>query len=509
MSVARLCTALPAALALCACAARPGPEATGVQVAAVVEIAAPLELALDSVRPERIAADVAFLADDLLQGRDSPSDGQRIAAGYLLARLAGLGFEPGSRAGYRHVFELDSRRVDPARTRARWSDEPADLVYARDFGVHPSDAVSARTSAPVVFAGRGRDADLAACDLRGRWALCVGQRLGRRRTLQRELRAAGALGLICVAEPDEDVPAGEPPPVFATWERTSRGMRPGPVRESGEPPFASLWLSAAARARIEGLAVGELLPAELELEVAGGGRVNVENVAALWPGAHPSRGAELIVLSAHYDHEGVRRSGEIMNGADDNASGSAALLAVAEALARRGPLDRGVLLLWVGAEELGLLGSAAWCRAPDLPEGLSPVANLNLDMVGRNAPGYLELTPGPEHEAWNPLAALAIELAPAEGFEAPRNVDQDFERSDQASFHRLLGVPVAYLSTGEHEDYHQPGDDSDKIDALKIARVSRLVLRMLERAQSLELAPRGPQPSAIRAGDEPDSEPEP
>jgi Zn-dependent M28 family amino/carboxypeptidase len=280
------------------------------------------------------------------------------------------------------------------------------------------------------------------------------------------------------------------------------------VRASGEAPFAALWLPAEAHARLDGLEPGELLPAEFELEIAGGGRVAVENVAALWPGAHPERGHELIVLSAHYDHEGVRSSGEVMNGADDNASGCAALLAVAEALAQRGPLDRGVLLLWVGAEELGLLGSAAWCREPDLPAGLTPVANLNLDMVGRNAAGYLELTPSSEHEAWNPLAALALELAALEGFEPPENIDRDFERSDQASFHGILGLPVAFLSTGEHADYHQPGDDSAKIDADKIARVSRLALRMLERAQALELAPRAPQPTPSEVGVEPDPEPE-
>lgn len=485
------------ALALCACSA---PREQAALLAPAAAAPAPLELALQSIDAERIAADVAFLSDDLLAGRDSPSAGLRLSANYLLARLAGLGFQPGTRAGFRHAFELDSRRVDPERTRARWSDAALDLVYARDFGVHPSDGRSALTRGAVVFAGEGRDEDLAACDLRGRWALCVDQRPGRRRTLQRDVRAAGALGLICVAAPDEDMP----PSIFGTWKRASQGLRPGPVRSTVEAPFAALWLAGDAHARATGLAPGVVLQAEFELEVVGGGRVPVENVAALWPGSHPQRGAELIVLSAHYDHEGVDRSGAVMNGADDNASGCAALLAVAEALARRGPLERSVLLLWVGAEEIGLLGSAAWCRAPDLPEGLRPIADVNLDMVGRNAPAYLELTPGPEHDAWGPLAELAVGLASVEGFAPPTYIDRDFERSDQASFHHILGLPVVYLSTGEHADYHQPSDDSDKIDADKIARVARLVLRILEGAQTLALAPRAPKPEP-----EPGSGPQP
>lgn len=468
--------ALAWALALCACAAPHDPP----------PIPTALELGLQSIEAERIAADVAFLADDLLEGRDSPSDGLRISANYLLARLAGLGFQPGTSTGFRHEFALESRRIDPQRTRASWSGEDQALVYARDFGVHPSDGHSALTRGAVVFAGSGRPQELAACELRGRWAVCVGQRIGRRRTLQRALRDAGALGMICIVEPDAGL-GNEPPATFGTWKRTSQGLRSGPLPARPEEPFAAVWLAAAAQARVEGLAPGDVLPQEFELEVVGGGRVEVENVAALWPGSHPTRAAELIVVSAHYDHEGVDHSGAVMNGADDNASGSAALLALAEALVRRGSLERGVLLLWVGAEELGLLGSAAWCRSPDLPAGFSPVANVNLDMVGRNAPEYLEMTPSPEHRAWGPLAERAQALATSEGFAAPVYIDRDFGRSDQASFHEILGLSVVYLSTGEHADYHQPGDDSAKIDATKIARVTRLVLRLLEDVQSIDL----------------------
>ena len=483
-----------AAAALAALWACAGPDRTEVPAPPT-----PLERALASVDAERIGADVTFLADDALAGRDSPSDGLRIAANYLLARLTGLGFQPGSAAGWRPVFLLDSKRVDPERTRARWSDGAGDLRYAEDFGLHPSDAVSGTTRGAVVFAGRGRREELEACDLDGRWALCVEQRYGRRRTLQRDVRAAGALGLICVGAPEAEGDP-DPPDVFDLWRRTSAGLRPGRHVERDDAPFAALWLRPDALARVEGRALGDVLEAELELEVAGGGPLELENVAALWPGSDAQHAHEVIVVSAHYDHVGRSRAGEVMNGADDNASGSAALLALAEALAERGALERSVLLLWVGAEELGLLGSEAWCRSPDLPAGLVPVADVNLDMVGRNAPEFLELTPSPEHEAWGPLAGLAWELAPAEGFPEPASADRDFGRSDQASFARILGLPVVYLSTGEHEDYHEPGDDAEKIDAHKTARVVRLVLRLLERAQSIELAPRGPQPEVVHVG---------
>ena len=91
-----------------------------------------------------------------------------------------------------------------------------------------------------------------------------------------------------------------------------------------------------------------------------------------------------------------------------------------------------------------------------------PYANVNLDMVGRNDAKYLEMTPSPEHEHTNALAQAAIELAPSEGFDPPTYVDRDFERSDQASFAEGLGLPVVYLSAGEHPDYTSPATTSTR-----------------------------------------------
>jgi Zn-dependent M28 family amino/carboxypeptidase len=206
--------------------------------------------------------------------------------------------------------------------------------------------------------------------------------------------------------------------------------------------------------------------------------VRVQNVCGYWPGSDPLLAGEVLLASAHYDHVGVEH-GQVYCGADDNASGSAALLALAEALAEHGPLERSVLLLWVSGEELGLLGSRAWARDPWLPGGARVIANVNLDMVGRNAPELLEHTPSAAHPAYNRLAEQALRLAPLEGFSDLRSVDKEYGRSDHAAFAEELGIPVLYLSTGEHEDYHRPSDTADKIDAGKVARMTRLVLRLL------------------------------
>jgi putative aminopeptidase FrvX len=211
--------------------------------------------------------------------------------------------------------------------------------------------------------------------------------------------------------------------------------------------------------------------------------VECENIVALWPGRDPERSRKAVIVSAHYDHVGVDRRGRIHNGADDNGSGTAGLLALADALVALGPLEYSVFLVWLSGEEKGLWGSEALVRNPGFASGVRPAANINLDMIGRNDGRQLLLTPFDEnHPKHSHLAALARSFAPEEGFTDLQSGDPYFERSDQASFAKL-GIPVVFLTDGMHADYHQPTDDAERIDAGKIERVIRLVFRMLEALQ--------------------------
>lgn len=244
------------------------------------------------------------------------------------------------------------------------------------------------------------------------------------------------------------------------------GFKPG----AGDSYFHQYKLSSVTRGRRKG----------------GGEEVVLENVCALWPGNDPSLADEWILLSAHYDHLGARGD-TIYNGADDNGSGSMALLALAGALAEYGPMRRSVFLIWVSGEEKGLWGSMAWTLDPELPDGVRPVCNINVDMVGRNGPGRLNITPTRNHQAYNGLSRLAERLGPREGFPSLGSADAYWLRSDQVNFSRNLKIPVAFFFAGEHEDYHQPGDTADKIDYDKVRRVARLVLRMVYAMQEDEL----------------------
>ena len=192
------------------------------------------------------------------------------------------------------------------------------------------------------------------------------------------------------------------------------------------------------------------------------------NIIALLPGADPALAAQTIVIGAHYDHEGAG-GGRVYNGADDNASGSATLLELAAALAARPERPRHTLAFhWYGAEESGLLGSAHYVAHPLRPLD-ETVMMLNLDMVGRLRGGVLMVGA----TGSSPLFPLLMPgLCRREGL-----VMKDERRvsgnSDHWSFFQR-GVPVLFLFTGFHPDYHQVSDETARANPAGAARVGAL-----------------------------------
>ena len=225
--------------------------------------------------------------------------------------------------------------------------------------------------------------------------------------------------------------------------------------------------------------------------------VLVPNVVGWVPGSELTRAGEYVIVVAHYDHVGVGTPDEsgdsIYNGADDNASGVAALVEVAQAFgALPTPPARPVILLAVSGEERGLLGSHWFAENRSDLNGA--VAVLNMDMVGRNAPDSLGLV-GYEYSTLGPLIE---ELADAEmsdgrslGFSIVRDLAPGqnlFRRSDHWPFAHA-GVPAIAISSGLHEDYHAPSDEADLVNDEKVARVARLVFLTAHRLATTELRP--------------------
>jgi hypothetical protein len=203
------------------------------------------------------------------------------------------------------------------------------------------------------------------------------------------------------------------------------------------------------------------------------------NVVGLVRGSDPDLSASYVVLSAHFDHVGIgepnAEGDSIYNGADDDASGTAVLLEVARAFqAMSYPPRRSVVLLAVSGEEKGLLGARHWVEHPTVPlDGV--VANINLDMIGRNAPDTL-IAIGQEFTSLGDLSKSIAQRNPALGLTIapdPDPEEQAFFRSDHLAFVRA-DIPAIFFTTWDHEDYHQPSDEASRIDADKASRVARL-----------------------------------
>ena len=493
MKSARLAAALALPLALLALASPGALAASGSGIGA---------RALDAVRADDLRADLAFLASSELAGRDTPSPGQRIAARYLRSRLERLGWQPAAPGGFFYRYWLEMQAVDPAGCALELAAGGAEetLTYGADYFFHSSHAADQAWEGGVVFCGAGDEADFAGLDVSGQWALCWAGELSWRKR-QAYAKRAGALGLLVAPGPDY---TGEPfEERYGAWTRAPVEPRwPG---GSGREVFPQVYLAPGAAERLLALAASPApaLGQRLEISVrdtralaGNGGEIELEDVAALWPGSDPALAGEVLVLSAHYDHKGVSAEGEVFPGADDNGSGTAGLLAVAQALAEHGPLRRSVLLLWVSGEEKGLLGSRAWTTYPWLPEGYRPVCNINIDMIGRNAADELLITPTREHAAYSGLTQLAEQLAPTEGFPVLGSADEYYHRSDHAMFEENLGLPVCFLFSDVHEDYHMPTDTVDKLDYDKIRRVARLAVKMVGALQEDQL---GVEPEASEA----------
>jgi hypothetical protein len=216
------------------------------------------------------------------------------------------------------------------------------------------------------------------------------------------------------------------------------------------------------------------------------------NVIGILPGTDSRLGSEAVVIGAHYDHVGRGGSGSrlpapdgaIHHGADDNASGTAAVLALVRAFAASGGMPRTLVFAAFSGEELGLLGSAHYAGRPAWPIEKTTLM-LNLDMVGRLRHGRLYVGGVDSGTGLRELVAGAARDLPL----AVQWSGDPWSSSDHSTFYRA-GRPVLFFFTGLHADYHKPGDTWDKINAEGLATVTALAARVV---QAVAAAPMPPQ----------------
>ena len=483
---------LAGTLAACASAARvPGPGG-----------------AEDAIRPDELLADVVWLAAPERTGRGVGTPGNEAAASFIADRMKALGLAPAFPDGYLQSFQAPvGVALKGANALAVGSRELALGTAWQPFTFSDSGAASA----DLVWAGYGITApelsydDYAGVDVKGKVVLVAGHfpresdpaspfrsprafPYGEWRYKAMNARDHGAVAVLEVRDDwQHDAPDALRP--FGGSASSAAGILAARVLSGA---LAGAGVDAAALAR-PGQEDGRPHPRTLRVPVhlqvgVEQERARTANVAGLLPGSDATLAGECVVVGAHYDHLGFGGENSLAPdqvavhpGADDNASGVAAMLGVARAFASAPAPRRTLVFVAFTGEEMGLLGSAQFVKTP--PAACPPDRTqlmVNLDMVGRPQQGkvFVEgVDTARGFRAW----VAALDARPPALPLAPAFVGDGYGPSDHTSFY-AKGVPVLYLFTGAHADYHRPTDTADKIDALGLAAVARLARRAAESA---------------------------
>ncbi|MBV9773606.1 MAG: M20/M25/M40 family metallo-hydrolase [Gemmatimonadetes bacterium] len=494
-----------AALALGACAApvsntlsstaSPVPGA-GSGAAMAASGASALEAAAATIKPADFFARISFLASDALRGRDTPSPGLESAAEYMVDHYRRLGLEPAGENGtYFQWYPYPMRRLTAAGARlvvAGANGQRQTLQLGRDFFTR--GGTTADLSGGLVFVGQSGFGE--AGSLRDRVAVAAlpgpgnrDWRLLRNRQVTGAQRA-GATALIHVLDavwsadsiakyaqqsqqPTRSLGGAIAYPEFYVTQDAARRMF-----AAGGVAFEQAWSGAAATDFRPVPLAGVTVTAASPQESVDQGRA--PNVVAVLRGSDPVLRNEYVVLSAHMDHVGVgrpdARGDSIYNGADDDASGTAALAEVAEAFASMPTRPRrSIVFLDVSGEEKGLIGSEWFSDHPTLPLA-QIVADVNVDMIGRNSPDSIVVI-GKNYSSLGGVVNAMRTRHPEIGLIAADDIwpqERFFFRSDHFNFARKE-VPAIFFFSGVHEDYHRPSDEVSKIDTQKATRVARYI----------------------------------
>lgn len=446
-------------------------------------------------RDESFLEDVRWLADDAREGRGVGTRGLEESARWLERRFRELGVEPAGEGGtWFQELQVPVAVEAKAGTAVVIGGSGGEAVPRAEFEP-ASFSASGKAEGEVVAAGYGITApdlgvdDYQGIDARGKIVVvrrftpsgrpfadeAAERRYGDLRYKAFNAREHGAVGLIVVDAPlvgeGEEMPAEAPLPAL----RLDTSL----TATAGDAGIPVVTLSRGVGSAL--LAGSHRVSLSVELEHRS---ETARNVIGVIRAGAPDRLPGAVLVGAHYDHVGLGgatslapEAREPHNGADDNASGTAALLEVARRLAgRRAELKRDVYLAAFSAEEVGVLGSTAFTRRPT--GGLKMdelVAMLNMDMVGRLRGNALSVLGSESAEEWNDLLPPACERA---GLACSLGGD-GYGPSDQYPFY-AAGVPVLHFFTGTHEDYHKPSDDADKINGDGGVRVAALVADMAQ-----------------------------
>lgn len=472
----------------------------------------------DLISPLIIKTDLFFLASDSLKGRSTPSEGLEIAADYIANKFKSYGLKSFGESYFQKFGLVITNLGSENFLNITKSGELNEFKIKEDFipfEMTANDEVSGK----LVFVGYGIRAkeynynDYHNIDVKGKIVLVLRHEPGEEDSssifdgvkatdysnVSTKVKIAieeGAIGVLVVTDPlnhSNLSPRGFPwpslsrtIPVDALPMTLNLAEPKVPVVHVGEDIIELLFGSVDSLKKIQTAIDSSLQPRSFEFD---GVFVNLrtstvvtekfaKNVLGYIEGSDDKLKEEIIVVGAHYDHIGLKRNVEpgadsIFNGADDNASGTSGLLAIARAFSEMNSKPkRTILFIAFAGEEKGLLGSKYYVTYPLFPLEKT-VAMINLDMIGRNAEDSVILIGSQEFPS---LWKIVVEENQKVGLNLVESDQNNFGGSDHVSFYRK-NIPVLFFFTGIHNDYHNVTDHAELININKIAKISRLALR--------------------------------
>lgn len=491
----------------------------------------------ENITAKQLSDYLHFIASDAMGGRDTPSQGLDITAEFLAMNLRSWGFKPaGDNGTFFQKMMIVTGKADTSGVKMSLDGKAlseddfmhiggsgegsGDLIFGGNGWMVKSKGIDALKGVNVTgkivvledsgfnFRGFSPPKGIDRNDLSGEkgteWADPV-----------TNAKANGAIGVVIVAT---DQIQGQWARIrqFLSGGRASvKGLGDGDA-DSGIPTMlVSKPTGAIVFAGESGLKnTGKAFAVKKKVAfnaVKVQEEVPTQNVVAIWEGSDPKLKEEMIAIGAHYDHVGTRPNApgedKIWNGADDDGSGTTAVLAIAEALAKaKTRPKRSVLFVWHAGEEKGLWGAEYFNKYPTV-NIKNVVAQLNIDMIGRSKlPGDTE-PKNKDLSGPNEVYVIGSEMMSSKlgevtkgtnsaymnmnynyKYDDPKDTNRFFFRSDHFMYAQN-GIPIAFWFTGTHVDYHGAGDHPDKIDYQKMEKIARTIFLTMWKLSDLKERP--------------------
>ena len=497
----------------------------------------------ESITADQLKNYLYFVASDEMEGRDTPSRGLDTTAKFIGMNLSRWGFKPAGDDGtFYQKIALHRDTVDAAATSAAIGGEK--FAYGEDL-VRVSGNNTGAISAPIVYAGNGwliKSKNLNPyqnIDVKGKIIAVYGEGQISGRNLVplpagvtpadltgergkdwadavTYARNNGAVGVMVLPSKFLAENWAAVSQQFGRSRVSVEKFAPPANAQTANVPTVFLASTKLAAALFNGEAANPLSGGAADsFDLNADKKFNftiatkpetlyTQNVVAIWEGSDPKLKDEMVAVGAHYDHIGISaptspNPDKINNGADDDGSGTVSVLSIAEALSKaKSRPKRSILLVWHCGEEKGLWGSEYFNKFPTV-NIKNVVAQLNIDMIGRSKKADDANPKNKDLSGENQVFVIGSEMmsstlgAVAKGtnasylklnydlrYDDPKDTNRFFFRSDHFNY-ALNNIPIVFWFDGVHEDYHQPGDEPQKIDYVKMQNVARTIfLTMLE-----------------------------